>query len=613
MCGIVGYIGDRQAAPILLEGLEKLEYRGYDSAGISVCCSNTNRLEAVKTKGGLKFLWEKTDGGSALPGNSGIGHTRWATHGEPSELNAHPHISDDHKIMMVHNGIIENYLEIKEELLREGYGFQTQTDTEVACKLLHYYYKETQGDPLEALSMTMVDLQGSFAFGILFEDHPDKIFAARKDSPLILGQNEGGSFMASDVPAILQYCNTVYYMEDMEIAVLQQGDIRFYNIWLEELKKEPTEIKWHMQAAEKNGFEHYMMKEIQEQPKAVEDTLHAYVGKEKWNLGDVGLTDEKLAFVKRIYMVACGSAYHAALTGKYVIETLAKVPVEIDLASEFRYREVLLEEEGLVVLISQSGETADTLAALRLAKERGMKTLGIVNVVDSAIAREADYCMYTYAGPEIAVATTKAYSAQLINLYLLGIRFGMVKGHLTEERCEKLLQELEALPAKIQRILEDKERMQWVAGKLMQAKVVFFMGRGMDYTVGLEGSLKLKEISYMHSEGYAAGELKHGTISLIEKGTPVIGILTGKDLYEKSLSNMMEVKSRGAYLIGITTYGNYGVEDTVDVAVYIPKTDPCFAPSLAVVPLQLLAYYVSRAKGLDVDKPRNLAKSVTVE
>jgi len=575
--------------------------------------SKTGKLEIIKAKGRLKILSEKTDGGSAIPGNSGIGHTRWATHGEPSEANAHPHCSDDHEVIIVHNGIIENYMELKEKLQKAGYTFYSRTDTEVACKLIHYYYKKTAGDYLEAILRAMLRMRGSYALGVLFASCPDQLFAVRKDSPLILGHNEKGSFIASDVPAVLKYTRQIYYMGNMEVAVLQRDQIHFYNIDKEELTKEAVEIHWDAQAAEKNGYEHFMIKEIHEQPKAVEDTLHAYVRKGEITFAESGLSQEQLASVERIYMVACGSAYHVGVTGKYVIEKLAHVPVEVDLASEFRYRDPKLVNNALVIVISQSGETADSLAALRLARTKGVQTLGIVNVLGSAIAREADACIYTYAGPEISVATTKAYSAQLIIMYLLGIELGRVQGVLSRERFSVLMDELEALPGKMQRILEDKERLQWFASKLVGARDIFFIGRGIDYAAGMEGSLKLKEISYIHSESYAAGELKHGTISLIEEGTLVIGIMTQKELYEKTVSNLVEVKSRGAYLLGITGYGNYNIEDTADFTVYIPKTEEYFTTSLAVLPLQLLAYYVSVAKGLDVDKPRNLAKSVTVE
>ncbi len=612
MCGIVGYIGTKEAAPILLEGLAKLEYRGYDSAGISVRNSKTGEIDTVKAKGRLKILSEKTDGGNAMKGTSGIGHTRWATHGEPSELNAHPHYSDDHSLVLVHNGIIENYLELKEKLVKSGYSFYSQTDTEVATKLIDYYYKKSN-DYMEAISRAMLRIRGSYALGIMFANCPEKIFAVRKDSPLIVGQNESGTFIASDVPAILKYTCQVYYIGNLEIAVLDKESVHFYNIDREEIEKELVEIKWDAEAAEKGGFEHFMIKEIHEQPKAVADTLHAYVKNGKIDFSESGLQPEDLQELERIYIVACGSAYHVGMVGKYVIEGMADIPVEVDLASEFRYRNPKLVKNSLVIVISQSGETADSLAALRLAKEKGAKTLGIINVLGSSIAREAEHVLYTLAGPEISVATTKAYSTQLIVVYLLAIQCALVQGQITEEKSVDYLKQLEEIPEKIERILTDKERIQWFASKYAGAKDVFFIGRGIDYAIGMEGSLKLKEISYIHSEAYAAGELKHGTISLIEDGILVIGLLTQNDLFEKTLSNMVEVKSRGAYLMGVTTYGNYSIEDTAQFSVYIPKTDCYFTTSLAVVPLQLLGYYVSVAKGLDVDKPRNLAKSVTVE
>ena len=612
MCGIVGYIGTQEAAPILLDGLAKLEYRGYDSAGISVRNSKTGEIDTVKAKGRLKILAEKTDGGNAMKGTSGIGHTRWATHGEPSELNAHPHCSDDHSLVLVHNGIIENYLELKEKLVKSGYRFYSQTDTEVATKLIDFYYKKT-GDHLEAISRAMLRIRGSYALGIMYADCPDKIFAVRKDSPLIVGHNETGTFIASDVPAILKYTRQVYYIGNLEIAVLDKDSVQFYNIDREEIQKDLVEIKWDAEAAEKGGFEHFMMKEIHEQPKAVADTLHAYVKNDRIDFSEAGLSAEDMQDLERIYIVACGSAYHVGMVGKYVLEGMADIPVEVDLASEFRYRNPKLVKNSLVIVISQSGETADSLAALRLAKEKGAKTLGIINVLGSSIAREADHVLYTLAGPEISVATTKAYSAQLIVVYLLAIECARAQGRISEAECVEYLSQLETLPEKIKRILEDKERIQWFASKYAGAKNVFFIGRGIDYAIGMEGSLKLKEISYIHSEAYAAGELKHGTISLIEDGTLVIGLMTQQNLFEKTLSNMVEVKSRGAYLMGVTTYGNYSIEDTAQFSVYIPKTDSYFATSLAVVPLQLLGYYVSVARGLDVDKPRNLAKSVTVE
>lgn len=613
MCGIVGYIGTKEAAPILLDGLAKLEYRGYDSAGISVRNSKTGEIDTVKAKGRLKILSEKTDGGNALGGTGGIGHTRWATHGEPSEQNAHPHHSDDFSLVVVHNGIIENYLELKEKLIKAGYGFYSQTDTEVATKLIDYYYKKANGNYLEAISRAMLRIRGSYALGIMFADCPDKIFAARKDSPLIVGYNENGSFIASDVPAILKYTRHVYYIGNMEMAVLEKDSVHFYNVDREEIHKEQVEIRWDAQAAERGGFEHFMMKEIHEQPGAVEDTLHAYVKDGKIDFSQVGIMEETFKALERIYIVACGSAYHVGMVGKCVIEGVAGIPVEVELASEFRYRNPKLASNSLVIIISQSGETADSLAALRLAKERRIPTLGIINVLGSSIARDADYVLYTYAGPEISVATTKAYSTQLIGIYLFAIQCALVKEYLTIEECAGMLKALEILPTQMKKILEDKERLQWFANKYANAKDVFFIGRGIDYAISLEGSLKLKEVSYIHSEAYAAGELKHGTISLIEEGILVIGVLTQNELFEKTLSNMVEVKSRGAYLMGITNYGNYNIEDTANFSVYIPKTNPYFTTSLAIIPLQLLAYYVSVAKGLDVDKPRNLAKSVTVE
>ena len=612
MCGIVGYNGILPAAPILLNGLQKLEYRGYDSAGIAVRNEETGKVEIVKAKGRLKKLIEMTDAGSTVPGTCGIGHTRWATHGEPSVKNAHPHCSEDKSVVVVHNGIIENYQELKEKLVKSGYHFYSQTDTEVATKLIDYYYKKS-GTPLEAISRAMLRIRGSYAFGIMFHDLPGKLFAARKDSPLIIGKNETGCLIASDVPAILDSTRNVYYIGNHEIAEITSTDIHFYNLDLEEIQKEMVEIKWDAEAAEKGGYEHFMLKEIHEQPKAVQDTIGAYVKDENISLDDTGLSDEVLAELERIYIIACGSAYHVGIAAKYVIENLARVPVEVDLASEFRYRNPIFAAHSLVIVISQSGETADSLAALRLAKEHGIPVLGIVNVVGSSIARESDYIMYTYAGPEISVATTKAYSTQLIASYLLASQMAKVKGRITEERCKELLKEMNTLPGKIQKVLDDKERLQWFASKYANAKDIFFIGRGIDYAISLEGSLKMKEISYIHSEAYAAGELKHGTISLIEDGILVVGVMTQKDLFEKTLSNMVEVKSRGAYLMGLTCYGNYSIEDTADFSVYVPKTEKYFATSLAIIPLQLLGYYVSVAKGLDVDKPRNLAKSVTVE
>ena len=607
MCGIVGFNGNQQAAPVLLEGLSKLEYRGYDSAGIAVF--NQNEVEIVKAKGRLKSLMEKTNDGQSVNGTCGIGHTRWATHGEPSEDNAHPHISFHEKIVTVHNGIIENYQELKDRLLKEGYIFYSQTDTEVATNLIEFYYLKNK-DPLKAISEAMMRIRGSYALAVMFKDYSDQIFVARKDSPMILGVSNQESYIASDVPAILKYTRNVYYIGNLEMACLKKGSISFYNLDGEEIEKECQEIKWDAQAAEKGGYEHFMMKEIHEQPKAVEDTLNSIIKDNQIVLDLEGLDISNLS---QIHFVACGSAWHVSMACQYIFEDLTHIPVRVELASEFRYRNPLLSKKDLVIVISQSGETADSLAALRLAKEKGIPTLAIVNVLGSSIAREADYVLYTLAGPEISVATTKAYSAQLVLGYVLAIYFGKEKGLLEQEKIRYYLSELNTLPKKIERVLEDKERLQWFASKYSNAKDVFFIGRGIDYAISLEGSLKLKEISYIHSEAYAAGELKHGAISLIEDGPLLIGVCTQSQLYEKTISNMVECKSRGAYLMAVAPYGYYQIEDTANFTTYIPRIDEHFIGSLAVIPLQLLAYYLSVSKGLDVDKPRNLAKSVTVE
>ncbi len=612
MCGIVGYTGMHSAAPVLLDGLSKLEYRGYDSAGIAVR-DGEKQAEVIKAKGRLKKLIEKTNGGDSVPGTCGIGHTRWATHGEPSENNAHPHMSDDGNVVAVHNGIIENYQELKDKLIRKNYTFYSETDTEVAVKLVDYYYKKYEGTPVDALTHAMVRIRGSYALAIMFKEYPEEIYVARKDSPMILGVENGESFIASDVPAILKYTRNVYYIGNLEMARVRKGEITFFNLDGDEVEKQPKVIEWDAEAAEKAGFEHFMIKEIHEQPKAVADTLNSVLHDGVIDLSDVGLSEEEIKNISQIYIVACGSAYHVGVAAQYVLEDLARIPVRVELASEFRYRKPLLDKNGLAIIISQSGETADSLAALREAKSKGVRTLGIVNVIGSSIAREADNVFYTLAGPEISVATTKAYSTQLIASYLLAIQFAKVREEITQEQYDNLIAELQTLPEKIQKIIDDKERLQWFASKQVNAKDIFFIGRGIDYAISMEGSLKMKEISYIHSEAYAAGELKHGTISLIEDGTLVIGCLTQPALYEKTVSNMVECKSRGAYLMGLTTYGNYNIEDTADFVTYIPKTDPHFATSLAVIPLQLMGYYVSVAKGLDVDKPRNLAKSVTVE
>lgn len=622
MCGIVGYIGKKQAAPILLEGLSKLEYRGYDSAGIAVR-DGENLAEVVKSTGKLVNLSEMTDEGRAVPGTCGIGHTRWATHGEPSKVNAHPHVSGnctgsgsgevESEVVGVHNGIIENYQELTDKLLRHGYKFYSQTDTEVVIKLVDYYYKKYKVGPIDAIAKTMVRVRGSYALAVMFKDYPGEIYVARKDSPMIIGVTDEDTYVASDVPAILKYTRNVYYIGNLEMAKLSGGEATFYDLNGDVVEKELTEVKWDAQAAEKDGFEHFLMKEIHEQPKAVRDTLNSVWKENRFDFSEIGLTDEEISGFSQIYITACGSAYHVAVAAQYAIEDIAGIPVRVELASEFRYRKMLFDPNALVIVISQSGETADTLAALRESNAQGVKTLAIVNVIGSSIAREAGSVFYTMAGPEISVATTKAYSSQLIACYIIAMQFGLVRGTLTQECYDEMAQELFALPDKIARILEEKERIQWFAAKFANASDAFFIGRGIDYAISMEGSLKMKEISYIHSEAYAAGELKHGTISLIEEGTFVIGILTQSGLFEKTISNMLECRSRGAYLLGVTSYGNYSVEDNADFTVYIPKTDEHFAASLAVVPLQLLGYYLSVARGLDVDKPRNLAKSVTVE
>ena len=612
MCGIVGYCGNKQAAPILLEGLRKLEYRGYDSAGLAVR-NGEDKVRIVKAKGRLAELANKTDDGKAMKGSCGIGHTRWATHGEPSENNAHPHHSDDYEVVGVHNGIIENFTEIKDKLLKKNYSFYSETDTEAVVKLIDYYYKKYNIGPVDALAKTMVRVRGSYALAVMFKDYPGEIWVARKDSPMIIGVDAKASYIASDVPAILKHTRDVYYIGNLEMACLKNNEVHFYNLDGEEIGKELTHVEWDAESAEKGGFEHFMMKEIHEQPKAVQDTINAYVKDDKIDLEGVGISEEELKSLSQVHISACGSAYHVGMVAQYIIEKLARVPVRVELASEFRYRDPILNPDSLVIAISQSGETADTLAAIREAKGRGIKTLGIVNVVGSTIARESDHVMYTMAGPEIAVATTKAYSAQLIAMYLFAIKLAAVRGTIDKDREAELVAELKKLPDKVERSLEDKERLQWFTAKFSNVHDVFFIGRGIDYAISLEGSLKMKEISYVHSGAYAAGELKHGTISLVEDGTLIIGVLTQSDLYEKTVSNMVEVKSRGAYLCGITSSGNYEIEDTADFTVYIPKTEEIFEASLAVIPLQLMGYYMSVARGLDVDKPRNLAKSVTVE
>ena len=622
MCGIVGFTGHHQAAPILLEGLSKLEYRGYDSAGIAV--RNGNELaEVVKATGKLKNLSEKVDGGRTLLGTCGIGHTRWATHGDPTQTNAHPHVSGnctgsgsgpvESVVVGVHNGIIENYQELKEKLLRHGYQFYSQTDTEVVIKLVDYYYKKYNIGPIDAIAKTMVRVRGSYALEMMFLDYPGEIWVARKDSPMIIGITDNETYVASDVPAILKYTNQVYYIGNLEMGRLSPGKAIFYDLNGDEIPKEQVEITFSAAAADKAGSAPFMMKDMHAQPSAVEDTLDFAIENGRINLGKIGLTDEIIKDITQIHIVACGSAWHVGTAAQYVIEDLAKIPVRVELGSEFRYRNPILNPNDLVVIISQSGETADSLAALREAKDRGIRTLAIVNVEGSSIAREADHVFYTKAGIEIAVATTKGYMTQLVVTYMLAMQFGLVRGHIDEDTYLHYIAELRKIPAAISKILEEKERLQWFAAKYAGMRDSFYIGRGIDYAVCQEGSLKMKEISYVHSEAYAGGELKHGTISLIEDGILVVGVLTQDDLFEKTISNMVECKSRGAYLMGLTTYGHYEIEETADFVIYVPRIDSHFVGCLAVVPLQLLGYYVAVAKGLDVDKPRNLAKSVTVE
>lgn len=608
MCGIVGYIGNEQAAPILLDGLAKLEYRGYDSAGIAVY--DGTKVATLKSKGRLKVLSELSHDGATLPGTVGIGHTRWATHGSPSDVNAHPHFNKEESIVVVHNGIIENYLKQKKKLEKKGYEFISETDTEVIAHLLDYYYK---GNPLEAITKIMHRMEGSYALGIIFKDHPEELYAVRKDSPLIVGHTENGNIIASDVPAVLKYTRDVYFIENEEIVRMTDSTMEFFTVDEEPIEKESTRIDWDINAAEKGGFEHFMLKEMYEQPKAILDTFSPRIKGDDIVIEELKMSDDEIRAIKKIMIVACGSANHTGMTSKYIFEGLARIPVEVDLASEFRYRNPILEEGTLVIVVSQSGETADSLAALREAQARGAKVLGIVNVVGSSIAREADNVMYTWAGPEIAVATTKAYSSQLIALYLLAMKFAHARGTLDDAGLKEMLEDLQKLPEQVELLLNNKNKIQKFANRYLAAKDVFFIGRGIDYAISMEGSLKLKEISYIHSEAYAAGELKHGTISLIEEGTLVAAVLTQEDLYKKMISNMEEVRTRGAFVMAVTNEGNTDVERVADYVIYIPETNRYFANSLAIIPLQLFGYYVSVGRGCDVDKPRNLAKSVTVE
>lgn len=608
MCGIVGYIGNEQAAPILLDGLAKLEYRGYDSAGIAVY--DGTKVATLKSKGRLKVLSELSHDGATLLGTVGIGHTRWATHGSPSDVNAHPHFNKEESIVVVHNGIIENYLKLKKKLEKKGYEFISETDTEVIAHLLDYYYK---GNPLEAITKIMHRMEGSYALGIIFKDHPEELYAVRKDSPLIVGHTENGNIIASDVPAVLKYTRDVYFIENEEIVRMTDSTMEFFTVDEEPIEKESTRIDWDINAAEKGGFEHFMLKEMYEQPKAILDTFSPRIKGDDIVIEELKMSDDEIRAIKKIMIVACGSANHTGMTSKYIFEGLARIPVEVDLASEFRYRNPILEEGTLVIVVSQSGETADSLAALREAQARGAKVLGIVNVVGSSIAREADNVMYTWAGPEIAVATTKAYSSQLIALYLLAMKFAHARGTLDDAGLKEMLEDLQKLPEQVELLLNNKNKIQKFANRYLAAKDVFFIGRGIDYAISMEGSLKLKEISYIHSEAYAAGELKHGTISLIEEGTLVAAVLTQEDLYKKMISNMEEVRTRGAFVMAVTNEGNTDVERVADYVIYIPETNRYFANSLAIIPLQLFGYYVSVGRGCDVDKPRNLAKSVTVE
>lgn len=622
MCGIVGFVGHEEASKVLLSGLKKLEYRGYDSAGMAVS-NEEGQVNILKATGKLSNLIEKSDDGEKLKGKCGIGHTRWATHGEANEKNAHPHVSgaydpdkvdySEMNVVGVHNGIIENYKEIAEKLKKNGYKLYSDTDTEVGIKLVDYYYNKNGKNPIEAINRMMVSVRGSYAMLFMFKDYPGEIYAARKDSPMIIGVSEGESYLASDVPAILEYTRNVYYIGNQQSARILPGEVTFYDINGEEISLECKEIKMDAKAAGKNGHKHYMMKEIYEQPQALRDTLDSLVKKNKIDLSEAGLTDQYIRSIDSLYIVACGSAWHVGMVSQYVIEDMVELPVRVELASEFRYRKIPENKNALVIIISQSGETADSLEALKIAKQSGMRALGIVNVEGSSIAREADNVVYTKAGPEIAVATTKAFTAQLMVMYVLATKFAYVRGNIDDKKLKYYIKELQALPDKVSELLAKKERIQWIASRYANATDAFFIGRGSDYAISMEGSLKLKEISYIHSEAYAAGELKHGTISLIEDNTLLIGVLTQKKLMEKTISNMKECKSRGAYLVGVTYEGDESLLENIDFLIYIPESDEHFSGIISVIPLQLLGYYISVSKGLDVDKPRNLAKSVTVE
>ena len=608
MCGIVGYVGGDQAAPILLKGLEKLEYRGYDSAGVAVYDGTS--IQVVKAKGRLKVLNGKIHGGADLTGTVGIGHTRWATHGKPSDVNAHPQTSESGKFAIVHNGVIENYLALKGFLTEQGRHFVSETDTEVVAQLLDYYY---DGDLLGTIIKTLRKIRGSYALGILCSDCPDRIIGVRKESPLIVGLGKGENFIASDIPAILNRTRDIYRLEENEIAVIKTDGVTVYDMNRQIVEKETCHVDWDISAAEKGGYDHFMAKEIMEQPKAVHDTISPRIKDGRIVLDNVRLTKAQIDAISRIFIVACGSAYHVGVVAKYVFERYTHIPVEVDVASEFRYRDPIIDGSVLVLVISQSGETADTLAALREAKRLGARTISIVNVVGSSIANESDDVLYTWAGPEIAVATTKAYSTQLAVVYLLAIYIAEKTGVMSEADYQYYISELESLPDKIAETLDSREHVREIAKQFYRLDDIFFIGRNIDYAMSLEGSLKLKEISYIHSEAYAAGELKHGTISLIEDGSLVVALATQKRLFEKMMSNVKEVKARGATVLGVTTYDNPQIEKETDCAFYVPEICDMMLPSLAVIPLQIFAYHVAYLKGCDIDKPRNLAKSVTVE
>ncbi|MFS8501033.1 MAG: glutamine--fructose-6-phosphate transaminase (isomerizing) [Caldicoprobacter sp.] len=607
MCGIVGYIGDKQALPILIEGLKALEYRGYDSAGVAV--HNGSRITISKAKGRLSVLEQRIDP-DQLQGTLGIGHTRWATHGEPSDVNSHPHTNQSGDIAIVHNGIIENYMKLKDWLQKEGYVFVSETDTEVVAHLINYYYR---GDLVEAVRSALDRIEGSYALGVIAKNHPDCMVVARKDSPLVIGLGDGENYIASDIPAILKYTRKVYLLEDREIALIRRDGVEIIDQYGRKVQREVFEVKWDIEAAEKGGYQHFMIKEIHEEPKALKDTMASRIVDGRVNLNDLNITKEQLEKAGKIIIIGCGTAYHAGVVGKYVIEKLARIPVDVEIASEFRYKDPLISKDNIVIIISQSGETADTIAAMRMCKKVGAKVIAITNVVGSTVSREADHVVYTWAGPEIAVASTKAYATQLLCMYMMALDFADKMGKISADEYQRLIEEISRLPELAQRVLDKKKIIQRYADEVFNSSSIFYMGRGLDYAVAMEGSLKLKEISYIHSEAYAAGELKHGTIALIEDGTPVVTLATQKALFEKTLSNIKEVKARGAFVIAVAMEGDTEIEEEADRVIYIPRVYDILAPVLAVIPLQLFAYYVAVAKGCDVDKPRNLAKSVTVE